>query len=213
MTQAIPTPDAVVECEIMIVGGGLAGTATAYESLLTGRTVCMTEITDWVGGQISSQGTTALDEAPKQRSLLHYARGYNELRTRIAAKYGELNPGQCWVSVSCFLPYDANDILLDMLAEAEAEGGGELRWFPNTVVKDLSLNAEGNQIESLVAIQHSPAPGTEPLNTEPLSAIIEDAYTLTKIRLGCRNPSSSSSPWHRQRLRGRRFPGRPTGTW
>jgi len=177
MTQAIPTPDAVVECEIMIVGGGLAGTATAYESLLTGRTVCMTEITDWVGGQISSQGTTALDEAPKQRSLLHYARGYNELRTRIAAKYGELNPGQCWVSVSCFLPYDANDILLDMLAEAEAEGGGELRWFPNTVVKDLSLNAEGNQIESLVAIQHSPAPGTEPLNTEPLSAIIEDAYT------------------------------------
>jgi len=177
VAQLLPTPDETVDCDILIVGGGLAGTATAYESLLTGHTVCMTELTDWVGGQISSQGTTALDESKEQRNLLFYSRGYKELRDRVEEKYGELNPGQCWVSATCFMPYDANAILMDMLADAEREGGGELKWFPNTVVKDLSLSPDGRQIEEVVAIQHSPAPGTEPLNTDFLSEIIEDAYT------------------------------------
>ncbi|MFZ4674979.1 MAG: FAD-dependent oxidoreductase [Nodosilinea sp.] len=176
VAPASPTPDHVVECELLIVGGGLAGTAAAYESLLMGHTVCMTELTDWVGGQISSQGTTALDESREQRNLLFYSRGYKELRDRVEQKYGVLNPGECWVSASCFLPADANAILMEMLAEAQAQGGGELKWFPNTVVKDLTMNADGTHIDQVIAISHSPAPGTPPLNTDFLSEIIEDAY-------------------------------------
>ena len=176
VAPASPTPDHVVECELLIVGGGLAGTAAAYESLLMGHTVCMTEITDWVGGQISSQGTTALDESREQRNLLFYSRGYKELRDRVEQKYGVLNPGECWVSASCFLPADANAILMEMLAEAQGQGGGELKWFPNTVVKDMTMNADGTHIDQVIAISHSPAPGTPPLNTDFLSEIIEDAY-------------------------------------
>jgi hypothetical protein len=173
----LPRPfDDTVECEIMIVGGGLAGTAAAYESLLAGRTVCITELTDWLGGQLTSQGTTALDESRKQRQLLFYSRGYLELRDRIEQHYGKLNPGECWVSVACFMPYDAKDMLMTMLQEAERRGGGELNWFPSTVVKDLTVSPDGRLINSVIAIQHSPAPGTPPLNTEPLSAFIEDAY-------------------------------------
>ncbi|MFM6003712.1 MAG: hypothetical protein ACKPA7_09510, partial [Sphaerospermopsis kisseleviana] len=37
-------PDKTVNCEILVVGGGLSGVATAYESLLAGNTVCFTEI-------------------------------------------------------------------------------------------------------------------------------------------------------------------------
>ena len=44
------SPDQKVECEMLIVGAGLAGSAAAYEGLLAGKTVCLTEITDWVGG-------------------------------------------------------------------------------------------------------------------------------------------------------------------
>jgi len=176
VAPASPTPDHVVECELLIVGGGLAGTAAAYESLLMGHTVCMTELTDWVGGQISSQGTTALDESREQRNLLFYSRGYKELRDRVEQKYGVLNPGECWVSASCFLPADANAILMEMLAEAQAQGGGEFKWFPNTVVKDVTMNADGTHIDQVIAISHSPAPGTPPLNTDFLSEIIEDAY-------------------------------------
>ena len=174
--DAAATPDETVECELLIVGGGLSGTATAYESLLSGRTVCMTEITDWVGGQISSQGTSALDEAKRQRELLFYAQGYKELRSRIEKFYGELNPGGCWVSVSCFLPRDANTILSRMLEDAARKGGGELKWFPSTVVKEIELSADGKQIESAIAIQHTPKPGSPPLNTFPLSETLADSY-------------------------------------
>jgi len=172
-----PTPDEIVECDLLIVGGGLSGTAAAYQSLQAGHTVCLTEITDWVGGQISSQGTTALDESRRQRQLLFYSEGYKELRSRVEEKYGKLDPGRCWVSATCFLPYDAHAILFDMLEDAADEGDGELKWFSATVPKELEFNADGSQITSVIGIQHSPQPNTPPLNTEPLSQVIEDFYT------------------------------------
>ncbi|HEY9725501.1 MAG TPA: FAD-dependent oxidoreductase [Chroococcales cyanobacterium] len=170
------TPDQTVECEILVAGGGLAGTATAYEALLAGRTVCMTDITDWIGGQLTSQGTSAFDEAQKQRSLLFYSRGYKELRQRIERKYGMLNPGDCWVSVSCFIPKDGYQLLVEQLRDAEKKGKGKLKWFPSTVIKELEYSADGKMINGVIAIEHSPVSGTPPLNTEPLSKIIEDAY-------------------------------------
>ncbi|MEM9511947.1 MAG: FAD-dependent oxidoreductase, partial [Cyanobacteria bacterium P01_E01_bin.48] len=163
---------------ILIAGGGLSGSAVAYESLQAGHTVCMTDITDWVGGQISSQGVSALDEAKKQRSLLYYSQGYNELRQRIEDFYGQLNPGGCWVSVSCYMPKDAHTILQAQLLEAAERGNGELKWFPNTVIKDLEYSSDGSQITGAIAIQHSPASGADPLNTDPLSEAIEDAYSF-----------------------------------
>lgn len=176
------TPDKEVPCEILVVGGGLAGAATAYEGLLAGRTVCLTEITDWVGGQISSQGTSALDERPTQRSRLFYSRGYLELRERIKRYYGELNPGDCWVSESCFLPRDAHQILFNTLQDAAKRGKGTLKWFPSTVVKELSISSTGKLIEGAFAIGHKPFPAAPPLNTEPLSQTIEDWYRYEDTR-------------------------------
>ena len=184
-TLAAPTrnPDKEETCDILVAGGGLAGAATAYEGLLAGRTVCITEITDWVGGQISSQGTSALDERDTQRSLLFYPRGYLELRQRIKEHYGRLNPGGCWVSYSCFMPYDGHKILFGILQDAAKKGNGKLKWFPNTVIKELAITPAvagnavgGQQIKSAIAIQHKPATNTPPINTETLSKTIEDAY-------------------------------------
>jgi hypothetical protein len=169
-------PDKTVNCEILIVGGGLSGVATAYESLLAGNTVCLTEITDWLGGQISSQGTSALDERPTQRAKKFYARGYLELRNRIQQKYGQLNPGDCWVSDACFLPGDAHYIISQMLKDAEKQGGGKLFLFKNTVIKDLQVSEDGKIINSGIAIQHQPAKNAPALNTFRLSQTIEDAY-------------------------------------
>ncbi len=169
-------PDKTVNCEILIVGGGLSGVATAYESLLAGNTVCLTEITDWLGGQISSQGTSALDERPTQRAKQFYSRGYLELRNRIQKKYNQLNPGDCWVSDSCFLPRDAHNIISRMLKDAEKRGRGKLHLFPNTVIKYLQISADGKIINSAIAIQHQPAKNAPPLNTFTLSQTIEDAY-------------------------------------
>jgi len=167
-----------VECDILIVGGGLAGAGAAYESLLGGKTVCLTELTDWVGGQISSQGTSALDDRPTQNKLNFFPRGYLELKARLN-KYPK---GNCWVSTTCFLPQDGQKVLTDELQEAASKGGGTLKWFPSTIIKELDIqkvagSGTGKQIVSAIGIQHSPAPGTPPLNTEPLSQTIKDAYT------------------------------------
>jgi hypothetical protein len=166
--------DDTVECDLLVAGGGLAGSAAAYEALLMGKIVCMTEITDWVGGQISSQGTSALDERPTQRGKLFFPRGYTEFRQKIERYYGQLNPGDCWVSESCFFPFDGHKLLFEELEQAAKRGKGTFKWYPSTVIKDLTVN--GSQIVSTVAIQHSPQPNTPSLNTEPLSQIIEDAY-------------------------------------
>jgi len=179
-----------VDCEILVVGAGLAGAAATYESLLAGHTVCLTDSTDWVGGQLSSQGTSALDEVKKQRDLGFFARGYNDLRTRIAHKYGKLNPGDCWVSVSCFIPRDAHALVWQQLQEAADKGNGKLKWFPTTVIKTLQTSTDGRVIEGAIAIQHRPAVGAPPINTLPLSQTIADAYryenssqfTKTKLR-------------------------------
>lgn len=194
------TATETVACDLLIAGGGLSGSAAAYESLQAGRTVCMTDITDWIGGQISSQGVSALDEAKKQRSLLYYSQGYNELRQRIEDFYGQLNPGGCWVSVSCYIPADANTILREQLQAAADRGNGELKWFPNTVVKALEYSEDGRQITNAIAIQHESAPGADPLNTVPLSDIIEDAYSpedsdrLTKTILSFGPASDRDGP-------------------
>ncbi len=222
--RAMATPprlDQTVECEILIAGGGLAGSAAAYEGLLAGRTVCMTEITDWVGGQISSQGTSALDERSTQRRRLFFSRGYLRFRDRILAVYGGVAPGNCWVSSHCFLPRDGHSVLWEKLQEAAAEGGGTLHWFPNTVVKQLDSipveglpTAGGEQIQRVVAIQHVPQPGTQPLNTKPLSQTITDAYTYadsdqfrkTIIQFVPKNKNPSNTWLEAQR----RPPGTPT---
>ena len=177
-----PTVDRTEECELLVVGGGLSGVAASYEALLAGKTVCMSEITDWVGGQISAQGTSALDERTTQRSRLFFPKGYLEFRERIAEYYDELNPGDCWVSESCFLPRDAHQVMWEQLQDAEKRGNGTLKWFPATIVKDLTIEAvpgegTGKQITSAIAIQHSPKSEYLPLNTLPLSSTIEDAYS------------------------------------
>jgi hypothetical protein len=173
--QSPSDPDETVGCDILIVGGGLSGAATAYEALLTGRTVCMTEMTDWVGGQISSQGTSALDETTKQRSLSHYPYGYKELRDEIRRYYSKNNPGDCWVSDTCFLPKDGHRLLSAQLARAASRGNGTLKWFPSTVIKELQMSEDGKIIEGAIAIQHQSATSTS-INSETLSKTLEDAY-------------------------------------
>jgi hypothetical protein len=206
-----PRIDRTEECELLVVGGGLAGVAASYEALLAGKTVCMTEITDWVGGQLSSQGTSALDERTTQRSRLFFPRGYLELRDRIKEYYDELNPGECWVSESCFLPKDADRLIAEQLEDAAIKGQGTLKWFPSTVIKDLETQTiagegTGKQITSAIAIQHSPGENSPDLNALPLSRTIEDIYsyedsylfnkTIIRFVPAQTSKSASSADWY-----------------
>ncbi len=173
--------DQEVSCDVLVVGAGVSGVAASYEALKAGKTVCLTEMTDWLGGQISSQGTSALDEKATQRSRLFFPIGYTDFRRRILKQNGGKNPGSCWVSLVCFLPKEGHEILQSMLREAEKEGRGKLYFLPNTVAK--SLDIQGTQIRSVRGIQHFPAAGAPPLNTYPLSQTIADSYTEADSKL------------------------------
>lgn len=102
-----------VECDVLVVGGGVGGVAAAVAAARHGARVCILEETDWFGGQLSSQGVSALDEHPHieyfggTKSYYALRRSLREHYMRIASSptsSTELNPGNCWVSKLAFEP-------------------------------------------------------------------------------------------------------------
>src|SRR5262249_6806962 len=49
-----------VPCDVLVVGGGTGGVAAALAAARRGCSVCLVEETDWLGGQLTSQGVAAL---------------------------------------------------------------------------------------------------------------------------------------------------------
>ena len=45
-----------LKADIIIIGGGLGGCAAAIAACRNGSSVILTEVTDWIGGQVSQQG-------------------------------------------------------------------------------------------------------------------------------------------------------------
>lgn len=108
--------------DVVVVGGGLGGVAAALAVLRTGRTVTMTEETDWIGGQLTAQAVPP-DEHPWIEQF-GCTRAYRRLRDDIRAYYRHwyplteqaredraLNPGGGWVSRLCHEPRVALAVL------------------------------------------------------------------------------------------------------
>ncbi|WP_345439695.1 FAD-dependent oxidoreductase [Actinoallomurus vinaceus] len=120
-------PEPATSAEVLIVGGGLGGVAAALAALRRGRSVLMTEETEWVGGQLTSQGVPP-DEHPWIEQF-GCTRSYRALREAIRAYYRtwyplteealsrpDLNPGEGRVSRLCHEPRVAAAVLDAMLA-------------------------------------------------------------------------------------------------
>ena len=146
-----------VECDILVVGGGLGGVAAAWAASRHGRTVCLLEETDWLGGQITSQGVSALDEH-EHIEQFGGTRSYYQLRETIrdhyrglvseAVRREPLNPGSCWVSRLAFEPSVALRAL-DRLLAPETDAG-RLQVFLRT--KAAETVVEGGRVVSLKAV-------------------------------------------------------------
>src|SRR5204863_10200717 len=70
--------------------------------------------TDRLGGQMSEQGGSAIDEQ-EQIVSLGGTRSYYALRNSIRRHYGTPNPGNCWVSRLAFEPRVALRVIEQML--------------------------------------------------------------------------------------------------
>ncbi len=136
-TPAVRASRAIAEKEcsadLVILGGGLGGCAAALAAARLGCRVVMTEETDWIGGQLTSQAVPP-DEHPWIESF-GGTRLYVELRQRIRDYYRRnfpltaearaqpyLNPGGGSVSRLCHEPRVALAVLDEMLAPYVASG-------------------------------------------------------------------------------------------
>ncbi len=122
-----------LNADIAVIGASMGGVAAALAACETGAAVILTEPTDWLGGQMTSQGTSALDE---HRHIEYFGgtRRYYALRERIREHYRQrfglrhmpdgspLNPGNAWVSSLCFEPLVGVQVLETMLAPYVASG-------------------------------------------------------------------------------------------
>ncbi len=123
----------VVQCDVLIVGGGTGGVAAAMGACAMGRSVILTEETDWLGGQLTSQAVPP-DEHPWIESFGCTQR-YRAFRDGVRQYYREhfpltararadrfLNPGGGHVSRLCCLPGVALAVIEQMLAYPRASG-------------------------------------------------------------------------------------------
>jgi hypothetical protein len=113
--------------DIVIVGGGVGGCAAALAACRAGLRVVLTEETDWIGGQLTSQAVPP-DEHPWIESV-GCTRSYRRFRTGVRDYYRDhypltaaaranvlLNPGNGGVSRLCHEPRVALAVLEQMLA-------------------------------------------------------------------------------------------------
>ncbi|MCL6442894.1 MAG: FAD-dependent oxidoreductase [Alicyclobacillus sp.] len=113
--------------DVVIVGGSVGGCAAALAAARMGRTVILTEETDWIGGQLTNQavppdenqwiekfGGTWLYHEFRARIRDYYRRNYPLSSRAIASRY--LNPGNGYVSRLCHEPRVALAVLYEMLA-------------------------------------------------------------------------------------------------
>jgi hypothetical protein len=116
-----------MKTDVLIIGGSLGGVAAALAAVRMGHNVILTEETDWIGGQATTQGIP-LDEHPWSE---RYGRtqSYADFRDGVRAYYRRhypltaaarrdphLNPGAGWVSKICFEPRVGLAVLYEMLA-------------------------------------------------------------------------------------------------
>ena len=144
-------------CDVLVVGGGMGGVAAAWALVRRGHEVCLLEETDWLGGQMTSQGIAALDEH-EHIEQFGGTRSYYQLCEAIRDHYRKLtsqqeplhpmNPGTCWVSRLAFEPSVACNAIEESLSRYVA--AGRLRIFLRTMA--VAAGTDGDRVTDIRAI-------------------------------------------------------------
>jgi hypothetical protein len=195
--MAAPQRDAQVTemvCDVFIAGGGLGGVAAALRAARLGRRVCLIEETGWLGGQISTQGASHLDEHRYIETFGGTA-GYYELRHAIREYYRShytlspraehaplLNPGNAWVSRLSFEPRVGAGVLDSMLAGPHDSGTLQLFFHTRAVAAEVYNGRVSSvltrQIESGALLRFRPAFVLDATDLSDLFVLTATAYAV-----------------------------------
>ena len=181
-------------CDVLVAGGSLASLAAAIAaanaSLALARdgngtggtaasSVCLLEITDWLGGQATASATSAIDLGSTWAAFPANLNGvFAAGLTSPALGPAGFNPGGCTVSTKCFLP-----ALFVAWADALAASLPNLRVYRATAVTAVGRqshppggNATG-RVTSVTAVRRTPTPAHAGGWDRNLSAALPDWYS------------------------------------
>ena len=183
--------------DVLIVGGGLGGVAAALAAASRGLDVVMSEPTDWIGGQLTSQavppdehpwierlGCTATYRALRDGIRAHY-RAHFPL-TAAARAQPHLNPGACFVSrlgheprvavavLEAMLPRSVELLLEHAPVAAETDGDRVAsvtlrgRGEDTVITADWFLEAsETGELLALAGVEHVTGFESQAMTGEP----------------------------------------------
>ena len=154
ITAAQVPVNAVATCQVLVVGGGTGGTAAALAAAKAGATVCISEETDWLGGQFTAQGLSCSDDSPliyhDQSTAL--SASAVQFRSIIRAHYNHVsNPGGAWLSAFSAEPRACLDAIAKM-TQPQVDTG-RLRIFLG--VRPAAVLRSGNQVTGVSYVRIS----------------------------------------------------------
>ena len=145
-----------LRADVVIIGGGLGGCAAALAACRQGRSVILTEPTDWIGGQLSQQAVPpdehqwieSFGRTPDYANLRCRIRDYyrrNYPLVEAASSKRNFNPGNGLVSRICHEPLVGVAVLQEMLAANISSG--RLTLLLNT--QPVSADIQGDSVSSV----------------------------------------------------------------
>jgi FAD dependent oxidoreductase len=145
-----------LQTQILVVGGGIGGCVAAMAACSSGLNVILTEESDWIGGQFTSQATP-----PDEHGWIESfgcTRSYRQFREKVRAFYRTrfpltveakanpiLNPGNGWVSPLCAEPKVFLAVFEDILGEFVVNG--KLKILTETV--PISAETNGDKVQNV----------------------------------------------------------------
>ena len=169
-------------CDVLVAGGSLASLAAAIAAANASLSlapsspplsVCLLEITDWLGGQATASGTSAIDLGDTWSNFPHnFPASFAAFLVSPPLGPASFNPGGCTVSAKCFLPQ-----LMVTWADALVASLPNLRVYRSTAVVSVSRDAADGRVTGLGAVRRTPTAAHPGGWDRLLSAALPDWYS------------------------------------
>ncbi|MGJ3246146.1 MAG: FAD-dependent oxidoreductase [Elainellaceae cyanobacterium] len=208
--QLFPKPEAdeVWECDVVVIGGSLGGVAAASHAMKSGAQTCLIELTPWLGGQVSAQGVSAIDESQAMRRMGNFSQSWIAFKRLIEQQPLNLpvwsqgngksvrDTNSCWVGKLCFPP-NAGAMASQRLLEQSAESAPQSRWATSTAFKGAEFDSTGTSITTIHAVRRIPRkedyiPEGRPSVELPTWYSWADDQVFEKVSLRLQAPANQS---------------------